>query len=99
MATTKKTQLPKLKFKTPTKIEVRHSPGKGRGVFATKAIRAKEVIEVAPSLLVPPECAFLPTLLKLGFTSARTLRRQHLGIGVLPGLRGRLCAQASFGEG
>ena len=52
-----------------------------------------------PSLLVPPECAFLPTLLKLGFTSARTLRRQHLGIGVLPGLRGRLCAQASFGEG
>jgi GNAT superfamily N-acetyltransferase len=52
-----------------------------------------------PSLLVPPECAFLPTLLKLGFTSARTLRRQHLGIGELPGLRGRLCAQASFGEG
>ena len=52
-----------------------------------------------PSLLVPPECAFLPTLMKLGFTSARTLRRQHLGIGELPGLRGRLCAQASFGEG
>lgn len=52
-----------------------------------------------PSLLVPPECAYLPTLLQLGFTSARTLRRQHLGIGELPGLRGRLCAQASFGEG
>jgi len=43
----------KFKFKTPTKIEVRHSPGKGRGVFAVKAIRTKEVIEVAPSLLVP----------------------------------------------
>ncbi len=52
-----------------------------------------------PSLLVPPECAFLPALMELGFTSTRTLRRQHLGIRDLPGVRGRLCAQASFGEG
>ncbi len=40
-------------FKVPTKVEVRYSPGKGRGVFATRMIRKGEVIEAAPSLLVP----------------------------------------------
>lgn len=40
-------------FKVPTKVEVRYSPGKGRGVFAIKTIRKGEVIEAAPSLLVP----------------------------------------------
>lgn len=40
-------------FKVPTKVEVRYSPGKGRGVFATRTIRRGEVIEAAPSLLVP----------------------------------------------
>jgi tRNA-specific adenosine deaminase 3 len=43
----------KPKFKIPTKVEVRYSPGKGRGVFATKPIRRGEAIEVAPSLMVP----------------------------------------------
>jgi len=45
----------KSKFKIPTKVEVRYSPGKGRGVFAIKPIRRGEVIEVAPSLMVPSE--------------------------------------------
>ncbi len=40
-------------FKVPTKVEVRYSPGKGRGVFATRTIRRGETIEAAPSLLVP----------------------------------------------
>ena len=40
-------------FRVPTKVEIRYSPGKGRGVFATKTIRRGEVIEAAPSLLVP----------------------------------------------
>jgi len=40
-------------FKCPPKLEVRHSPGKGRGVFATKSIRSGEVIEAAPALIVP----------------------------------------------
>jgi SET domain-containing protein len=43
----------KTPFKVPTKVEVRYSPGKGRGVFATKRIRRGEVIEAAPSLVVP----------------------------------------------
>ena len=34
-------------------IEVKDSPGKGRGVFATKAIEKGETIEVAPVLMVP----------------------------------------------
>lgn len=34
-------------------IEVRRSPGKGRGVFARRLIRAGEVIERVPVLVVP----------------------------------------------
>jgi SET domain-containing protein len=34
-------------------IEVRRSPGKGRGVFACRRIRAGEVIERVPVLVVP----------------------------------------------
>lgn len=45
--------MPKTKFKCPQKIEVRHSPGKGRGVFATANIRRGEVIEASPALMVP----------------------------------------------
>ncbi len=41
------------KFKCPEKIKVKHSAGKGRGIFATKAIRKGEVIEAAPALIVP----------------------------------------------
>lgn len=44
-------------FKVPTKVTVRYSPGKGRGVFATRTIRKGEIIEAAPSLLVPPQDA------------------------------------------
>ena len=42
-----------VKFKCPEKIKVKYSPGKGRGIFATKAIRKGEIIESAPALLVP----------------------------------------------
>lgn len=41
------------KFKCPEKIKVKYSAGKGRGIFATKAIRKGEIIEAAPALLVP----------------------------------------------
>jgi SET domain-containing protein len=41
------------RFKPSDKIEVRASPGKGRGVFATRAVRRGEHLEVAPILLVP----------------------------------------------
>jgi len=36
-------------------IEVRRSPGKGRGVFARRQIRAGEVIERVPVLVVPAD--------------------------------------------
>ncbi|SIN72323.1 hypothetical protein SAMN05444166_0438 [Singulisphaera sp. GP187] len=36
-------------------IEVRRSPGKGRGVFARRRIEAGEVIERVPVLVVPVE--------------------------------------------
>ena len=41
------------RFKPATKIEVRPSTGKGRGVFAMAAVRRGEIIESAPVLLVP----------------------------------------------
>lgn len=41
------------KFKCPEKIQVKHSAGKGRGIFATKKIRKGEVIESSPALIVP----------------------------------------------
>lgn len=40
-------------YKTPTKTLVCHSPGKGRGLYASKTIRRGEVIECSPALLVP----------------------------------------------
>jgi SET domain-containing protein len=43
----------KKRYRATGKIEVRHSPGKGRGVFAVKALRRGEVIETAPVLIVP----------------------------------------------
>jgi uncharacterized protein len=36
-------------------IDVQHFPGKGRGVVATRLIRAGEVIERAPVIAVPRE--------------------------------------------
>lgn len=44
---------PHHRFTPSSKIVVRASPGKGRGVFTTRKIRAGEVIEEAPVLLVP----------------------------------------------
>jgi len=42
-----------IKYKCPEKIKVKHSAGKGRGIFATRPIRRGEVIETAPALVVP----------------------------------------------
>jgi len=36
-----------------THVDIRPSPGKGRGVFATRKFRAGQVIESAPALLIP----------------------------------------------
>ena len=33
-------------IKVPTKIEIKTSPGKGRGVFATDFIKRNEIIEI-----------------------------------------------------
>jgi uncharacterized protein len=41
------------------KIEVRQAPGKDRGVFARRAIRAEELIERAPVLVISPEHSVL----------------------------------------
>jgi SET domain-containing protein len=42
-------------IESPRKVEIRNSPGKGRGVFATEAILAGEVIEVCPVLVLPTD--------------------------------------------
>jgi len=39
----------------PHGLRVGESPGKGRGVFATRPIAAGEVVEVAPVIVVPPD--------------------------------------------
>lgn len=39
----------------PVGLEIRHSPGRGRGVFATRAFARGEVIERAPVLVVPED--------------------------------------------
>ena len=41
------------RYKRPTGVEIRYSPGKGRGVFATRAIARGEVVETAPALTIP----------------------------------------------
>jgi SET domain-containing protein len=38
---------------SPNKVEIKISPGKGRGVFATDFIEAGEIIEVCPVLDLP----------------------------------------------
>lgn len=44
----------------PKKVKLIDIPGKGRGVVATEAIRAGEVIEVCPILILrPKDAAFL----------------------------------------
>lgn len=55
--------------------------------------------EGPPSLIVPPDSSFSPALESMGFVLQRSLRRQHLGIGTLPGRRELLRAQTGFGEG
>ncbi len=52
-----------------------------------------------PSVCVPPGSRYRDRWLAAGFTEVRSLRRQHLGIGALPGLHRLIGAQTSFGEG
>lgn len=42
-------------IESPKKVEIRKSPGKGRGVFAIESISAGEVIEVCPILALPTD--------------------------------------------
>jgi len=44
-----------MKLKSPTKVEVRPSPGKGLGVFATQNIKAFEIIEDCALIFLPIE--------------------------------------------
>jgi SET domain-containing protein len=43
------------RYKRPESVEIRASPGKGRGVFATRDIAKGDVIEAAPALTIPKE--------------------------------------------
>ena len=36
-------------------LRIGHSPGKGRGVFATQNFKKGEIIEYAPLIVIPPE--------------------------------------------
>ena len=40
-----------MKTKIPTKVEVKESPGKGRGVFAIEKIKEGEAVEASPVVL------------------------------------------------
>jgi SET domain-containing protein len=43
------------RYKRPESVEIRYSPGKGRGVFATCDIAKGDVIEAAPALTIPKQ--------------------------------------------
>lgn len=53
----------------------------------------------APRIIVPPDSDHLEGLRAAGFEPQRELRHQRLGIDHLPGARGGVVAQVSFGEG
>jgi GNAT superfamily N-acetyltransferase len=53
----------------------------------------------APRIIVPPDSDHLDAVCDAGFVEQRALRHQRLGIDHLPGNRGGIVAQVSFGEG
>ena len=53
----------------------------------------------APRVIVPPDSDHLDAVRAAGFELQRELRHQRLGIDHLPGVRGAVVAQVSFGEG
>jgi predicted N-acetyltransferase YhbS len=53
----------------------------------------------AAHVCVPPGSLYHDRWVAAGFTEVRSLRRQHLGIGQLPGSHQFIGAQTSFGEG
>lgn len=63
-------------------ICARPSKGKGRGVFATRKIRAGEVIEDAPALLVPKEQVEALASTFLGHYMFKSDNKKHLLIGL-----------------
>jgi SET domain-containing protein len=68
---------------TPSRnISARPSSGKGRGVFATRRIRAGEIIETAPVLLVPKEQAALLATSFLGHYMFKSDNKKHFVIGL-----------------
>ncbi len=53
----------------------------------------------APRVIVPPDSNHLDAVRAAGFEPQRALRHQRLGLAHLPGERGSVVAQVSFGEG
>jgi GNAT superfamily N-acetyltransferase len=53
----------------------------------------------SPTVCVPPGSIYHEHWLAAGFIEVRALRRQHLGVGQLPGAHQFIGAQTSFGEG
>jgi SET domain-containing protein len=74
--------MPSGPFRPPVKITVKSSKGKGRGVFATARIRAGEVIETAPVLLVPKDQADVLAATFLGHYMFQTDNGRHYVIGL-----------------
>jgi hypothetical protein len=46
---------PGTEVRPPSGLKVGHAPGRGRGVFAERAIAAGEVVECVPVIVFPPE--------------------------------------------
>jgi SET domain-containing protein len=71
------------RYKRPTAVEIRYSPGKGRGVFATRDIAAGDVIECAPALTIPKQDIdhALATFLKFYVFQTDDGRNYVVGLG------------------
>ena len=63
-------------------MAVQISKGKGRGVFATGRIRAGEIIESAPVMLVPKSESEMLATTFLGHYMFQTDNRKHYVIGL-----------------
>ena len=72
-----------IKLKHPSKVEVKESPGKGFGVFATEYIRSHELIEECHMITLPiPEC--MPEMLhdyRFNYPQGRNPKEQVIVFG------------------
>lgn len=69
-------------FSPSAKINVQMSPGKGRGVFTTRRVRAGEIIEDSPVLLVPKAQGDALGESFLGHYMFQTDNKKHYVIGL-----------------